>query len=156
METSSLPTPSLNGHRNGGPKTLAGKTQSRMNAITHGLSACDDIFASTLFGQNKIAFDKLRRSLARYYRPRTEYEKLVVDRLAICHFRILMVSRHESIALQMSDIRFHPHKSIVPHLDRFSRYDMRLERQINVLHNRLVQLQKSRGSNIPKPFPVNQ
>jgi hypothetical protein len=36
-------------------------------------------------------------------------------------------------------------ESIIPHLDRFSRYDWRIERQLRILHNRLRSLQISRG-----------
>jgi hypothetical protein len=159
-----LPTlsPNGNGHaignshalrkHGGGPKTLAGKMHSRLNALKHGLSACDTIFLTGLDPAYRAAYIELRQMMRRHYRPASEMERLLVDRISIAQFRLLSLHRLEARAIESTNPRFILEESIIPHLDRFSRFDLRTERQIRILHNRLVHLFKSRGVTSHKPF----
>ena len=131
--------------RQTGPKTLAGKSQSRLNALKHSLTACDTLFLTGLDPSRREAYFSLRQMLRRYYRPVTEMERLLVDRIAVNQFRILCLCRLEAQATARTPENLNAACSVVPHLDRFSCYDTRLERQNRVLHNRLMCLYQKRG-----------
>jgi hypothetical protein len=157
--TTLLPTqtPSKNGHHpQTGPKSPGGKMQSRMNAISHGMEATDEIFATTLPPHQKNAFMKIRRALHRHYKPRTVYEKLIVDRMVIQHIRMLRLYQIETINMRFFPIVKASNLTILPHLDRLSRYDVRIEKQLRILHNRLVLMIENRGQNSPKSIPTTE
>jgi hypothetical protein len=129
-----------------GPHTEAGKARSRLNAFKHGLRATDELFLSHLNRRERRAFSNFQESLHREYKPCTTQEKLIVDRLAIEHFRLYRLYDLEYIATAHSRNNPLKKESIIPHLDRFSRYDWRLERQVRILHNRLRSLYLARGN----------
>lgn len=137
-----------------GPKTNAGKAQSRLNAVKHGFEATDDIFLQALKPTERKAFQCIRRTLFRHYQPRNNLEKLNVDRIAIHYLRMLRVSQHESLALYFLPVN-QSEASILPQLDRLSRYDVRIERQIQFLHKRLQSMQKKRSNKTRNISSVN-
>jgi hypothetical protein len=123
-----------------------------MNAFKHGLDATDDIFMSSLCERERSAFRKIRRSLRRFYNcADTPFELLLVDRMAIQHLRMLRLYRLESDAMSTT-VFLSDKDSIVPHLDRFSRYDSRIEKQLRILHNRLLSVLQQNTSGQPKSF----
>jgi hypothetical protein len=147
----------LNGkHGQTGPKSPSGKRQSSLNAVTHGFHATDDIFVSSLNPTQRAAYRKIRRGLYRFYDPETVYEKLLVDRMAVQHLRMLRLYRLESISLDSLPINLGNDRAMFPHLDRFSRYDVRLERQLRILHNRLLSLRNQRESKLLRSFPIKE
>lgn len=140
------------------PNTPHGKAHSRMNAFKHGLSATDDLFVAHLRHRERAIFEELRSSLHREYNPQTDQEKLLVDRIAIQYFRLFRLYRledtavRETLAAVSAPERAKDHNrpigstaSIIPHLDRFARYDWRIGRQIFNLHNHLGTLYIHRG-----------
>jgi hypothetical protein len=127
------------------PKTPSGKARSRMNAFKHGLRATDEFFLAHLQARERRSFRNFRESLYGEYKPVTDHEKLLVDRIAIQHFRLYRLYHLEYLAGSQSTRAPLARDSILPHLDRFSRYDSRLERQLRILHNRVRSLQISRG-----------
>jgi hypothetical protein len=135
--------------------TPDGKAVSRMNAFKHGLRATDDLFLGYLNPDERDRFETLRETYHTQYNPQTEPEKLIVDRIAIQHFRLYRLYGLENIAAhQTTDLlifgqgsnnkKRNLSETIVPHLDRFSRYDARIERQLRILHNRLYCLYVNR------------
>ena len=122
------------------PTTPEGKAKSRMNAMKHGLRATDELFLACLTRRERDLFESFRASLHGEYSPRTPHEKLLVDRIVIQHFRLFRLYR-----LEYDDASHSARESIIPHLDRFSRYDCRIERGLRVLHNRLYSLYMQRG-----------
>ena len=163
--TPNLPFPHSNGGRikegggdrgQTGPKTLAGKSFSRANAVKHGDNATDDVFLASLSDDERHGFQKIRRSLRRFYEPANSYERLLVDRMAIQHLRMLRLYRLESITMRLLPINKGSDHSIFPHLDRFSRYDVRIEKQLRILHNRLLRLGLMRENNTLNPLPTNE
>jgi hypothetical protein len=122
------------------PTTPEGKAKSRMNALKHGLRATDELFLAHLRPHERSVLEALRASLHEEYNPLTPHEKLLVDRIAIQHLRLFRLYRLEYDATRQS-----PHESIIPHLDRFSRYDSSVERGLRALHNRLRALYAQRG-----------
>jgi hypothetical protein len=129
-----------------GPKTKAGKARSRGNAFKHGLCATNELFLAHLRHRERKVFNRLYQTMVLEYNPQTEQEKLLVDRLAIEHFRLYRLYDLEHAATRQSRSKSISKESIIPYLDRISRYDSRLERQIGILHNRLYALYFKRGN----------
>ena len=67
-----------------GPKSNAGKTASKFNATTHGLSAERVVIR----GEDPEEFDELRRQLVAELGPTGRQETDLVDRIAICSWRL--------------------------------------------------------------------
>jgi hypothetical protein len=128
----------------------------RHNALTHGLSATDDVYVESLDTRQRAAYGKIRRALYHFYNPSTSLERLLIDRMAVHHLRMLTLYRLESTAIRYLPINQGSDKSIFPHLDRFSRYDTRLERQLRILHNRYLSVHEQNTSNRFKSFPVKE
>jgi hypothetical protein len=116
-----------------------------MNALKHGLRATDELFLAHLRPHEREVFERFRASLSAEYNPQTPHEKLLVDRIVIQHFRLFRLYRLEYLASGHSLRAPLAHHSIIPHLDRFSRYDWRIEKQLRILHNRLRALYSMRG-----------
>ena len=91
------------------------------------------------------SFWRVRRALLDEYQPQTAQEKMLVDRIAIQHFRLLRLYRLEHQSTSTPIIPGKLNESVVPHLDRFSRYEFQVNRQIRILYNRLATLYVSRG-----------
>ena len=121
------------------PNTTEGKARSRMNAMKHGLRATDELFLIHLKPRERMAFDQIRDSLHTRYNPQTDPEEELVDRLAIQHFRLYRLYDVENQAFSENDDK------LASNLDRFARYDWRIDRQLRILHNRLRSLYISRG-----------
>jgi hypothetical protein len=138
-----------------GPKTQEGKSRSRMNACKHGLRATDDLFLVHLKRHERAVFEEFRESFHTEFEPQTMQEKLLVDQIAIQHFRLFRLYDLEHNAAEKSREDPLARESILPHLDRFSRYDWRLERQLRVLQNRLRVLYARRGDCSLSTFPIN-
>lgn len=119
------------------PRTQYGRNHSRMNAFKHGLRATDELFLAHLQGRERRTFRKFRRSLYTDFKPVTDHEKLLVDRIAIQHFRLYRLYSLEYLAGKQSARAPLSRESLIPHLDRLSRYDWRIERQIRILQNEL-------------------
>jgi hypothetical protein len=127
---------------NSGTKT--GKSRSRMSAFKHGLRAMDELFLVHLKPREREVFEGFRASLHRDYKPKTTREKLLVDQIAVQHFRQFRLYNLEYLAATKSQGDPLCRESILPHLDRFSRYDWRLSREMRALHNRLRSLYAKR------------
>ena len=79
----------------------------------------------------------MRRALHADYDPQTSPEKFLVDRLAIQYLRLFRLYHLEQNAAKQSLDTPLAKESVIHHLDRLSRYDWRIERQLRILHNRL-------------------
>lgn len=117
--------------------TQSGKARSRLNALKHGLRATDDIFISSLNADDKEAYTILLKSQHRDYAPSTELEKQLVNKLSILKFRQYRLYKMENMVSSKTTEELLQDHSILYHLDRFSRYDLRLEKQIKELINQL-------------------
>src|SRR5208283_5862567 len=72
-----------NAQHSTGPKTEAGKAQSRRNALKHG------IFAANMFvyGENPSEYEDLLGVLREDLAPESAPEELLVEKIAICVWR---------------------------------------------------------------------
>ena len=127
------------------PKSVKGKARSRLNSMKHGLRATDDLFLAALNKEERTVYEHIRQSLHKEYHPQTERESHLVDRMAIHHLRLYRIYALESQAAGQSRRAPLARESIVHHLDRFSRYDWRIEKQLRMLHNRLCSMYLDRG-----------
>jgi hypothetical protein len=116
------------------------ENKSRLNAIKHGLYATEDIFLASLKPNETAIYEEIRTALHEEYKPLTDREKHLVDRIAIHHFRLYRLYDLENRAVSQSRSTPLARYSIVHHLDRFSRYDWRIEKQLRMLHNRLCSM----------------
>ena len=139
-----------------GPKTPYGKSRSRANAVKHGLRATDELFVAHLSEKESAVFTELRSSLHREYKPKTTQEKLLVDQIVIQNFRLYRIYDLEYLATNRSFEQPLRRESIIPHLDRFSRYDFRVTRQLRMLHNRLKSLYFKREDYSLTAFPARE
>jgi hypothetical protein len=87
-----------NAQRSTGPRTPEGKQRSSLNALRHGILA-KAAFNATLEGEERRAdFDELVAGLAQEYQPRTMTEKMTVQQLAGCYWRLAKVWTFEQEA----------------------------------------------------------
>ncbi len=112
-------------------------THSRANAVKHGFYATDELFLAHLQPADREVFERMRAALHHEYNPQREQELALVNRIAILYFRQLRLYGLEASATDQSAEKPLAPLSVLHHLDRFSRYDWRIERQIRALHNRL-------------------
>jgi hypothetical protein len=120
--------------------TPKGKAKSRMNAMKHGLRATDELLLAHLNTRERNILHEIRSALRKDYKPKTNNEKLLVDRIAIQHFRLYRLYKIENLAALRTTRYAANCETIIPHLDRFARYDARIDRQLRTLHNRLCAL----------------
>lgn len=119
------------------PNTPSGKAKSRLNAIKHGVHATDELLLAHMRKHERASFEELRSALHETYKPQTEPEKLLVDRIAIQHFRLYRLYALEYRAGTRSTQNPLQDESILKHLDRLSRYDWRIERALSSLQDQL-------------------
>ena len=67
-----------------GPRSLAGKARSRMNAVSHGLTAQQTL----LPGEDPAEYEGLRRSMFNSLRPDGALENQLVERIASLSWRL--------------------------------------------------------------------
>ena len=81
-----------NAKRSTGPKSVTGKTLSRMNACKHGLTAESIVIGD----EDPRAFDLLRAQLEADHNPRPGIERELVERMAVIMWRIRRVPVFEA------------------------------------------------------------
>jgi hypothetical protein len=87
-----------NAQRSTGPRTPEGKQRSSLNALRHGILA-KAAFNATIEGEERRAdFDELVAGLAQEYQPRTMTEKMTVQQLAGCYWKLAKVWTFETEA----------------------------------------------------------
>lgn len=78
-----------------GPKSPAGKERVRRNAMKHGLLAREAVICAGDGKESRAEFDALLRSLAAEFRPEGAVEEMLVERIAVCYWRLRRVLRCE-------------------------------------------------------------
>ena len=102
-----------NAKRSTGPKTVAGKALSRMNAHKHGLTAETIVIGD----EDPRAFDMLRAELEEEYNPRPGIESELVERLAVLMWRMRRIPIFEAALIEVRRERIASHKrmdSMIP------------------------------------------
>lgn len=120
--------------------------------MKHGLRATDDLFLTCLTRYERRVFQDFRESLHRDIQPATYEEKLLVDRIAVQYLRQFRLYRLEYKAGSTTFKVILAPNTLLPHLDRFSRYDWRINRQLAILQKELKTLIRRRSKKSPKPL----
>ena len=85
-----------NAQKSTGPRTPEGKARSRANAIKHGLLAETVLINGRDPIENPDDLNDLLNALIDHFSPRDPHQQLLVERLAICYWRLRRAYRHEA------------------------------------------------------------
>ncbi len=78
-----------------GPRTPEGKTAARLNALKHGFFSCD-VVNPVLDGPVRAEeFNAILDALLEDYQPESAHERILVDEVAACCWRIRRLLRYE-------------------------------------------------------------
>src|SRR5689334_20567763 len=89
-----------NAKRSTGPKTAAGKSRSKLNALKHGLSAERVVIGD----EDPREFEALRAALQRDWQPDTALESELVNQLAGILWRLRRVSAIEAAIVKAREV----------------------------------------------------
>ncbi|MBC7235801.1 MAG: hypothetical protein H5T69_08165 [Chloroflexi bacterium] len=137
-----------NARRSTGPRTEEGKRRSAANAVRHGILTHP--FTLWQDEPGRTAFQKLYAALIEELKPVGVMESLLVERIAIAYWRMRRLARAESLALAALHSRYRRPNDIAhalpedADLDRFARYHVALERQLERATRELARLQAAR------------
>jgi hypothetical protein len=85
-----------NAKRSTGPRTKSGKTRSRMNAVTHGLTAKTIVVGD----EDPKQFERLLAGLEADVKPGSAIEQALVERLASALWRLGRVALFEAAVIR--------------------------------------------------------
>ncbi|MFZ2063258.1 MAG: hypothetical protein WAU82_19780 [Candidatus Binatus sp.] len=78
-----------------GPRTSEGKETARLNALKHGFFSCD-VVNSELDGSARVdEFNAMLDALLEEFKPESVHERMMIDELAACCWRIRRLLRYE-------------------------------------------------------------
>ena len=84
-----------NAAKSTGPRTLPGKNTARLNALKHGFFACD-VVSVELDGPRRVEeFNAILDALLEEFQPESVHERIMIDEVAACCWRIRRVLRYE-------------------------------------------------------------
>jgi len=86
-----------NGAKSRGPVTSQGKLNSSKNSIHHGLLARTVVLDS----ESKDRFHELIKAFSSTYNPQTPVETVLVQKMAVAHWRLLRLWSHQKAAFAM-------------------------------------------------------
>lgn len=138
------------GMRGGGPKTAEGKAIVATNAVTHGLTSKELV----LPGERKADLTALRQSLLADLNPVGSLETLLVERAALCLWRLRRVLRFEAGFMgngMNAEARHDPYGEFVGRFNTadklvlLTRYETAIERSLYRTLAELRAMQQGRG-----------
>jgi hypothetical protein len=137
-----------NAQHSTGPKTEAGKAQSRRNALKHGIHAANMF----VYGENPSEYQELLDALREDLAPQGALEELLVEKIAICVWRGKRVLRCEGGLVRAladySEEKMRDHRALPissDYLDCVLRYDSTMQRQLSSTLSQLERLQRARS-----------
>ena len=160
-----------------GPRTEAGKNRSRYNAIKHGIFSRDMLQSWGLGKEDREGFEALLTLLLEDRKPVGVVEEVLIERIAVCLWRLKRASEYETGTMQLryighqvklkssatsdSEIEFLTmcfRHLLLPQdkeMDLLLRYETTFHRQLLSTLNQLERLQRARrGENVPAPIAV--
>jgi len=138
-----------NAQKSTGPKTEEGKARSSQNAVQHGLLS-EKIFLSSIPEESNEDFQNIKKGLYSAHTPKSDAEALLVQRIVVCHWRLLRAFRYETdclIATRQEAAETQLSEYILPNdhqLDRIVRYEGLIDRQLHRAITQLRQVQADR------------
>jgi hypothetical protein len=85
-----------------GPKTVAGRNASRMNALKHGIFSSEILVRGRYFQENPEEFAQLHQSLRDAYNPVGAAEEMLVDQLVTTFWRTRRLQKAEAGEIALS------------------------------------------------------
>lgn len=163
-----------NARKSTGPRTPEGKARSSRNALKHGLLARHAIIRDDP-AEDRDAFDELLNQLTAEYQPVGPTQRLLVERIAVCYWRLRRALRYEADCVHNDRVVGRgcgPHEGLIytkydaagsrgvlpvgPDFDRLIRYETMIDRQLNRLMAHLDHLRNhpsTDGLESPNPQP---
>lgn len=129
---------------------------SSANALKHGLEATDPIFLARLSPDDRDILERLRDALFCQHQPQTSVEEIIVDKIAIHLYRQYRFYRLEHQTINAGMNHDSTGLTMLPHLDRLSRYDSRINHHLNSLYQTLRAAQRSRQALLSNSQGQNQ
>ena len=120
-----------NAKRSTGPKTVAGKALSRMNAHKHGLTAETIVIGD----EDPRTFDMLRAELEEEYNPRPGIESELVERLAVLMWRMRRIPIFEATLIELRREDVASQKRRYPNLEDEARKETPYENTVIAFQN---------------------
>jgi hypothetical protein len=150
-----------NAKRSTGPITVAGRAQSRKNALKHGLTATE----VTVDEDEARQFEAFREDIVQDRAPVGALEEALTERVATCLWRLRRVPRlevadtihHEESGLGVRILQGPAYQFIANGLcQHLTRYEIALERSLQRALHDLDRLQaRRRGEAVPAPIAVD-
>jgi hypothetical protein len=160
-----------------GPRTEEGKSQSRQNALKHGILAPALLITKGLGAEDTTQFEELLGGLRLDLKPVGALEGMLVEKIAVCWWRQQRALRCEAglVRRQFADFEGGPNSKKAPiddpadrrpipgalslpwgpGLDLILRYEISVQRQLAYAVNQLERLQRARkGEHVPAPVSV--
>ena len=153
-----------NAQQSTGPTSPEGKQRSGLNALKHGLLASQAIIRDDP-AEDRDAFEALLEVLTAEYRPVGPTQCLLVERIAICHWRFRRALRFEAQCIHNDRVNgrcvgprddflytiydAEGARGVLPagrDFNRLVRYETMIDRQLNKLTDRLNQLRNESSS----------
>ena len=78
-----------------GPRTEAGKVRSARNSLKHGLLAKEVVITAGEGAEDQQVFDALLSDFIEQYAPDGPLEEMLVEKIAVCYWRLRRANRHE-------------------------------------------------------------
>src|SRR5216683_6083611 len=88
-----------NAKKSTGPKTIAGRTRTKVNALKHGLTAAQ----ITIFDERPEDFENFHIGLIKALVPEGALEEQLVERITVCAWRLRRVYRIEARLFLVSE-----------------------------------------------------
>ncbi len=85
-----------NARRSTGPRTVAGKRRARWNALKHGLLAAEAVIPAGDGRERRQQLELLHGQLRRDLRPANALEEMLVEKIAVCYWRLRRLLRYET------------------------------------------------------------
>jgi hypothetical protein len=103
VSTRALAARRANALKSTGPRTAKGKSYSRLNALKHGFFS-RDVVNAVLDGPDRVEeFNAMLNALLEEYDPQSARERIMIDEVAACCWRIRRLMRYECRATWLDD-----------------------------------------------------
>ncbi len=128
-----------------------GKRVNRVRGLKHGLRSTDKVYVSMLDNSERYLFARLRSQLIEEIQPAATLERMLVEHIAVTHFRLLRVFAidHTITASALQPSAFHKGKPNVDEYDmkrlgKLAEYERQIERTFRLSWEQLRKLKEGR------------
>jgi len=136
-----------------GPRTVAGKSRSRRNALKHGILSSVLIIRKGVFTEDGAAFEALLSDLVNDLAPLGTLEEMLVEKIAVCMWRERRALECE-VSLSEHALNRQVQGPAQNAIAKLVRYETMNHRQLHAM-NQLERLQRARkGEHVPAPIKV--